>query len=182
MICQPCQGLWPKTFHRDLRKQFAELILIVSDPAVSQNDVGIKNLTCERIDAAWSDGGTNIVVQPANKVVVYIFRILIHVGTGRSVLVINFDRVRDSDFLEGLVPCKDSIFHPAAISNRSGVFDVEDNWLSRRADGDFWVSFFEVPAIDVANGCVAIVVLREVRVAGGKEANSLISHARLVAC
>ena len=153
----------------------------MADPAISQDDVGIQNLSCKRIDAARSNCRSDIVIQPSNEVIIYVFRILVHVCTGSSVLVVHFDCVRDSNFLEGLVPCKDSVFHPAAISNWRGVLDVEHDGFLRRTDCDFWIGLFKVPAVDEPHAGLSIAIFREVCVACRKEPDSLIRHSWLVA-
>ena len=85
------------------------------------------------MNAAWPDGCPNIVVEPADEVVLNIFWIEIHKIAGLGVLVINLNRVRKTNALEGLVPILKPLLYKAAIANGSGMFDVEANWRNRRA-------------------------------------------------
>ncbi|HAY81746.1 MAG TPA: hypothetical protein DCY79_18230, partial [Planctomycetaceae bacterium] len=99
----------------------------MANPTVRQNNVRVQDLSGQRVHTARADGGTNVVIQPPYKVVVDIFRILVHVGhrCRIRVLVMHFDGVRDANVFERFIPRQDSFTDPPAITDRSGVLDVE---------------------------------------------------------
>ncbi len=97
----------------------------VTNPAVGQNDVGIKDFAGLGVNTTGSDRGTNVIVQPADKVVPNIFGIFFHVLFRRSVLVFDNNRINDSDFLERFVPVTHTGLDPATVSNWGSVFNVE---------------------------------------------------------
>ncbi len=134
VLTQPRECFSTEALHRDGRKNLVELVEEVTNPAVRQDDVGIENLAGHRVNSAGADGRADVVVQPANEVVPDVFRIKLHVPTGLSVLVINFDRVQETDLFVSLVPVLDALRHPAAVTHRHGVLEDERDWLNRRAE------------------------------------------------
>ena len=181
-IVQPSQRSWPVTFHRNLWQQFRKLSLIGSDPAVRQNNVGVQDLARQRVDSTWTNRRSDVVVQPTDKVVTCIFRVLVHVlwRFRVRVLLINLNRVANADFFEGFIPIKNALLHPIAVTLRSRVLDVEHNRLLRRAHLQRRVSLFQMPPIDVPNARFVSIVLPEIDVRRREIAESLIRHAWLV--
>ena len=152
----------------------------MANPAVGQNNVGVENLAGQRVDPARADGGADIVVEPADKVVPGILWILLHVRAGGGVLVVNLNGIGQADFIVGLVPHQDALANPAAVAHRRGVLDVENDRVLHRADLELGVGLLEVPAVDVAGLLLLVGVLAEVGIAGGEVAHPLVGQARLV--
>ena len=167
-------------FHDQLWHNVAELVFESTNPTVSQNDISIEDLTCLWIDAAWSDGGADIIVQPTNKVVADIFRIFLHVLAGLTILLTNFDRIDNADFSEGFIPVKDSFANETTIANGSRVLDVENDWLLWRAQTQFWIALLQVPAIDITNIGLVIFILAVVTELGHEVTDALIGLTWLV--
>ena len=134
MSCEPGQCFGAHALHGRLRQQLVELHPVVADPAIGENDIGIENFTGQRVDPAGPDRGANVIVEPADEVPSHILGILLHVSSGPRVLEFDADRVGDSHVLERLVPIQHSAFHPATVSHRGGVLDVERDRVLGRAD------------------------------------------------
>ena len=143
MIGEPRQCFRSEAFHCYLWQQFTELLAVVANPTVCQDDVGIQNLPGHRIYSTRPNRCANVIVQPTDEVVVHIFRVFVHVSTGRGVLVVHFDRFGDPDVFECLIPRQDTFPHPAAVTNRCGVFDVEHNRGLRWTQLQFCIRLFE---------------------------------------
>ena len=180
MLLEPGECFRRETLHCDAREDFVELLPVMANPAVGQNNVGVENLAGQRVDPARADGGADIVVEPADKVVPGILWILLHVRAGGGVLVVNLNGIGQADFIVGLVPHQDALANPAAVAHRRGVLDVENDRVLHRADLELGVGLLEVPAVDVAGLLLLVGVLAEVGVAGGEVAHPLIGQARLV--
>ena len=134
MFGQPGQRFGAHPLHRRLGQQFVELHPVVADPTVGEDDIGVEDFSGERIDPAGSDRGADVVVEPADEVPPHGLGVLLHVPPGAGVLKLDPDRVGDADIFEGPVPVQHSLFHPASVSDRSGMFDVERDRVFRRAD------------------------------------------------
>ena len=131
---QPGQRFGAHPLHRRLRQQFVELHPVVPDPAICEDDICIENLAGQRVDTAGSDRGSDVVIEPSDEVPPHVLGVLFHVPSGPSVLEFDSNRVGNAHVLEGLVPVHHSLFDPAAVADRRGVFDVECDWVFRRAD------------------------------------------------
>ena len=149
-------------------------------PAIGQYDIRIKNLPRQGVYTARANRGSHVVVQPANKVVANIFWILVHVRPGCLVLVIDLDRIGKAYLLKCLVPGQHAFPNPATITNRRGVFDVEDNRVLGRTHLEIRITFFQVPTIDIPNPCVLIGVFSQVTVGCGEIPDPFVSSPRLV--
>ena len=180
MISQPGQRVRSVTFHCDFRQSFSKLLLIVSNPAVSQNDVGIQNLTSQGMNAAWANCGPDVVIQPANKIVLNVFRILVHVGVRCGVLIVDFDRIGDANLFKRCIPGHDPVAHPTAITHRSCVFDVEYNRILGRAQLQLWIGLLQMPAIHIANMRFAVIVFRQINIRRGEESYAAVGDSRLI--
>ena len=150
------------------------------DPAIRQNDVRVQDLARERINPAGPDGGADVVVEPADKIIPDILRVLLHVSSGRRVLVIDFDRVRDADLLEGLVPHQHTLAHPAAVTDRRRGLDVEHDRVLRWADLDRRIRLLQVPSVDVADPVLLRLILAKIRESGREVADALVGQTRVV--
>ena len=134
MFGQPGQRFGTHSLHRGLWQQFVELHPVVTDPAVGENDVGVEDFAGQRIDPAGPNRGADVVVEPADEVPPHILGVLLDVAAGACVLEFDLDRIGDPDVLESFVPVEHALFHPAAITHRRGVLDVERDRVLRRAD------------------------------------------------
>ena len=75
---EPSERFGAHSFHGQLWHHVVELEAEVTDPAVGQNDVGIEDLAGHRMHAAWTNRGSNVIVEPTDEVVLYVFWIEIH--------------------------------------------------------------------------------------------------------
>lgn len=62
------------------------------------------------------------------KFVTHIFRVFVHIFPCRFVLVDNFDRIRDTDLFEGLIPELDSLLDPAAVAGQESYARCRNEW------------------------------------------------------
>ena len=125
VLGQPGQRFGTHSLHRGLWQQFVVLHPVVTDPAVGEDDVGVEDFTGQWIHPAGANRGADVVVEPADEVPPHILGVLLDVSAGAGVLEFDLDRVGDPDVLERLVPVEHTLFHPAAITHRRGVLDVE---------------------------------------------------------
>ena len=152
-----------------------------ANPTVGQDDVGVKNLTSERMRAARPDGGGDIVVEPTHEVETHIFWILVHVRARDFVLLIDLNRAVNAYFCESDVPLQDAFLHIAAIADRNRVLDVVDDWFLRWRERELWIALLEIPTIDVAR-CVGLGAIEaEVAISREEVADAIICNTRLVA-
>ena len=180
MLLEPGECFRCETLHCDPREDFVELHPVMTNPAVGQNNIGVENLAGQRVDTARADGGADIVVEPADKVVPGILWILLHVRAGGGVLVVNLNGIGQADFIVGLVPHQDALANPAAVAHRRGVLDVENDRVLHRADLELGIGLLEVPSVDVADFLLLVRVLAEVGVTCRKVAHALVGDSRLV--
>ena len=180
MLHVPGKFFRRSTFHDQLGHDVAELVFESTNPTVGQNDIRVQDFTGLWIDAAWSDRGANVVVQPTNEVVANIFGIFFHVLAGLTILLADFDRIGDADFSERFIPVQDAFANETAIANWSRVLDVENDWLFRRAQAKLWIALLEVPAIDITNVRLVIFVLTVVTELGHEVTDTLIRFTWLV--
>ena len=180
MSLEPSECLRRKSFHGNVRHNFVELLPVMANPAVGQNNVGVENLAGQWVDTARPDGGADVVVEPADKVVPGILGILLHVRSSGGVLVVDLDGVGQADLLVGLVPHQDALANPAAVAHRRGVLDVENDRVLDRADLELGVGLLEMPAVDVADLLLLVDVLAEVGVACSEVAHPLVGQAWLI--
>ena len=133
MLSKPGQGFGRYFLHRDLGHDLVKLIFKHANPTIGQDNISVEDLARLRIDSTWTDRRADVVVQPADKVVLHVFRIFVHVSVGLFVLHADFDRVNNPNLFKSLVPIQDALPHPASISHGRRVFDVEDDGFFRRA-------------------------------------------------
>ena len=65
----------------------------MTDPTVGEDDIGIEDLTRQRVDTAGANGRSDIVVEPSDEIPTNIFRVLLHVPTRPGILEFDADRV-----------------------------------------------------------------------------------------
>ena len=152
----------------------------VADPTVGQNDVGIEDFARHGVNSTRADGRTNIVVEPADEVVLDVFWVQIHRRRGAWVLVKNLDRIGVTDLLEGLVPVLDTLLDPTAVSHGRGVFDVESDRGHRRANLQTRIPLLQSPTGHVSDPFLVVVVAAQVGEVGHKVSDALIGFARTV--
>ncbi len=181
MQLEPREGLRRESFHRHFRQHLGVLLPIVADPAVGEDDVRVENFPGQRVHAAGPDGGADVVVEPADEVIAHILGVFVHVLARVGVLVVHLDGVGEADFFIGLVPHEQAFAHPAAVTDGSGVFNVENDRFLDRADLEAGIGFFQMPAVDVAHGGFIARVLAEIGKAGGEVANAGVGFARFEA-
>ena len=180
MFLQPREGFRRKTLHRYPRENLVVLHLEVTNPPIIQDNIRIENFTRQRVDAARSNRTPNIIVQPADKVVTGVLRILLHMCPRGGILIIDLNRVGQAHFIEGLVPHQNPLAHPAAIAHRCRVLDVENDRVFHWADFQLGIRLFQMPAVDVAHFCFIVRVLAKIGVPRGKISHSVIRQPRLV--
>src|SRR5690606_25082972 len=176
---QPLDRRPVEALERDLGREVMELIPERADPTVREDDIRVDDLAGLRVGMARSDRGPLVIVEPADEVVLHVLRVLLHVGPGGFVLVVDDDRVGDADLLEGLVPVEDAFLHPAAIADGNGVLDVELDRFRRRAHLEVGIALGERATRDVLNGNVLRAVLAEIAVLDREIADASIGLARL---
>ena len=181
MFGKPGQSFRGHSLSHDLGHDFFKLTFECTNPTVGQHDVRVQDFTGQRIYSAGADRGADIVVQPTNKIVLNVFRIEVHILIGLFILLSNNDRFVDSDLLERFVPVQHTIAYPSPVTNGSRVFEVEHDLFFGWAKTQFGIAFFDVPPVDVANGCPVAIVFSIVIVIGGEIPDSLVCHSRLVA-
>ena len=122
MLGKPSQRFRGHSLCHDFRHDIFKLTFESTDPTVSKNDVRVEDFTGQRVYSARSDRSTDVVVQPADKVVLHILWIEVHVLISFLVLLSDNDRFIDTDLLERFVPVQNAISYPTSIPNRGGVF------------------------------------------------------------
>ncbi len=177
MLLQPGKCFRGISFHGQLWKFFVELAPEMPNPSIGQNDVCIQNLTRDWVGSAGADGGADVVVQPANEIVSHVFRIIFHVCVGALILVTNLNGIQQSDFLKGLVPHHHALTHPAAVTNRGGMLDVEDDRIFNRTGFQLRSSFFQMPAVDESSPNIVLLEFPQIIIAGCEITNALVSLA-----
>ena len=81
MFREPGQCFGAHALHGRLRQQLVELHPVVTDPAIGEDDIGIKNLSGQRIDPAGADRSANVIVEPPDEIPPHILGILLHVSS-----------------------------------------------------------------------------------------------------
>ena len=154
----------------------------MADPAVGEDDIGVEDLAGEGVGARGSDGGAHAIGEPADEIVIHVFRVFFHVFAGGGVLEVDLDGIDETDLFERLVPHFDAFLDPAAVADGGGVFDVEDDGGFGRTEFQGGVGLFEVPAVDEAGLGFLRGELAEVRVGGREVAHAFVRETGLVAC
>ena len=120
---------------RDARRRERFVLLLPELQEVGvEDDVGVENLAGRRIHARRAHRKAGAGRDPAERVVVDVFRI----PSGVVGLLANFDRVVEAGLLEGLVPFQNAVANRLAILERNRLLEPEDDRLLRRrisADG-----------------------------------------------
>ena len=174
MAGQPGHRFGVKALHGDLWQQLFKLKPKMTNPTVGKDNICIQNFTRQRVYTTRTDRCTNIIVQPAYKVITDVFWILVHVGASLLILVVDFNCAGNTDFLKGSVPRQDTFAHPPAITDWCRVLNVKHDRILRRTDLQRRISFFKMPAVDITNPCLLIGVLTVITVRCCKVPNSLV--------
>ena len=152
----------------------------MAHPAIGQDDVGIQDLTRVGIHTTRTNRGPHIVIQPAHEIVTHIFRVEVHITARRRILVMNFNRFPDANFLERFVPGQNSLFDPIPITGRRGVFNVKRDRFLGRAESQLGITLLQMPAVNETCPHIFIFVFAQIAVTGGEITNPLIGFARAV--
>ena len=152
----------------------------MTHPAIGQDDVGIQDLTGIRIHTTRTNRSPHVVIQPTHEVVTHIFRIEVHVTTGRRILVMHFNRFPNADFLERFVPGQDSLLDPIPITSRCSMFNVERDRFLRGAESQLGITLLDVPTVNEPCPHIFIFVFAQVTVTGREITDPLIGFARTV--
>ena len=150
------------------------------NPTIGQDDVSIQDFSGHGIGSAGADGRTHIIVEPTNEIVTDVFRVFLHVSSGRLILIANLKGIEQAYFLKGFVPHHDPLPHPSSVSNGRGVFDVKNDGVFHWADFERWVRLLHVPAIDIASAHIAVLIFTKIAVTRGEISDTLVSLARFV--
>ena len=121
MLSEPGKRFRTHSFHGNFGHDFVELLLKRANPTVGQHDVRVKNLTRFRVNATRTNRRADIVVQPANEVVLDVFRVLGNMLLRLRVLLPDFDGIDNSDFFK--TPCSNTrpLREPIGDSGRGVV-------------------------------------------------------------
>ena len=136
------------------RRERLELLLPEREEVGVEDDVGVENLPGVRIHAAGPIAKPALRGDPAERVVVDVFRIPV----GVVGLLADLDRVDEAGLLEGLVPFQDAVADRLAILERDRLLDPEDDRLLGRRELGRRIGLLQVPAIDVADELVAVAL------------------------
>lgn len=131
MASQPSQGLGTETLHCQLWHEVVIIEVVVPDPTIGEDHVGVEDLACLGVNPARSNRGPDVIVEPANKIVADVLRPFSMWAATLGVLVLDHHRVDDADFLERLIPVINTCFDPTAVADWGRVFDVKANRLLR---------------------------------------------------
>ena len=152
----------PEQLGQGLRSHHFVLLLPIAQEAVVKKDVRIENFARLRVDPRGADGKAGLRCDPAEEVVIDVFRIDVFFVLFVVAGLLDVDRVIVAELLEGLVPLENALSNvrPQILGN--GVFDIELDWLDRGRDGAFRRFLLEVPAVDVADKVLVVFLVREV--------------------
>ena len=178
---EPGQRLGPESFHRRLGNEQLPGLHPAADEPLVHDDVGIEDLAGEGIDPAGADGEAHAGVGPEHEVVAGVLGVLLHVGLGAGVLLVDLDGVEDAHLLKGLVPLEHALPHPAPIAHRRGVLEVEDDGLLGRAQLELGVGLLQLPPVDVPHPGRVRSGLADVAVRRREVAHASVRLSRLVA-
>ena len=180
MTGEPGHRFSIKSLHGDFWQQLLKLKTKMPDPTVRQDDICIQDLPRHGVYTAGTNRCSNVIVKPADKVVANVFWVLVHMGARLLVLIVDFNRTGNAHFLESIVPGQHPFSHPTAITHRCRVLDIKHNWILRRTYLERCISFFKMPAVDIANTGFLVGVLAIITVRSRKKTNSLVGFTRLV--
>jgi hypothetical protein len=163
-----------------LRRHDLVLLLPIAQEAVVKEDVGVENLARFRIDPRGPDGEAGLGSNPAEEVVIDVFRVDLIFPLFVVTRLVDVDRVVISELLEGLVPFENPLRHPGTQVLGNRLFDVEHDRLDRRGDGAFRRFFLEVPAVDVPHKVLVVFLVGEVLPHGKEVAHPVVGLTRLI--
>ena len=157
------------------------LLAVEADHAGVEDDVGVDDLAGQRVGPRRPHGEAAIRRDPAEGVVIDVFRIEILV-----LLLAHLDGVAEADLLERLVPFQDALADVGPVLVRHRLLDPEDDLLLR---GRQLVGVLRVdrlgplqpPAVDVADEGGVLAVGAEVLDDAEEVADAVVGQARLVA-
>ena len=177
---EPLDGLGSEALHLGVRDLSIPGVHPAADEALVHDDVGVEDLTGLGMDAAGTDRETHVRVGPADEVVPSVLGILVHVGLGGRILLVDDDGVVETDFLKRVVPLQDGVADPAAVADRNRVLDVEHDRLLRRADLQLGIGLLQMPAIDVSLPGGVGTRISDVLHTRREVADSIVGESRLV--
>ncbi len=129
-----------------LRHGRHELLRIAAretDDAFADTDVGIQNLTGERVNRRGADGEGRIDARkPADRRVARVTRI----PFGIVGLLLHDHGILEADALEGLVPHQRAFLDPLAVFLGNRVLEVEDDRLLGNRERLVGVGLLQIPA------------------------------------
>ena len=170
-------GRQPHSGHRGQgggRERF-EFLLPERQEVGVEDDVRVQDLARVRVDPRRAHREAGVGGDPAEGVVVDVFRI--PVGVVR--LLAHFDGVDEAGLLERLVPLRDAVADRLAILERNRLFDPEDDRLLGRRLLGRRIRLLQMPAVDVADELVVGVLLGEILDDGQEVADAVVGSAGL---
>ncbi len=179
VVAQSGQGR--QVFHgarRTFRGENVVLVLPRTQEISVEDDVGVEDLAGDRVHARRAHSKRRTCRDPAEGIVVDVFRIPI----GVVGLLPHFDGVGKPGLLERLVPFEDSLADRLAVLEGDRFLDPKDDRSLRRREFGARIGLLEVPTIDVAKEPVVVRLLREVLHRGKEIPHPVIGQPRLVPC